>query len=249
MYRSHFGSSHFGSRPERVSYFNMWGKGKGAWQVPGSWQCCACGLQDIWPTRDTCQRCGAGKDVSVGMGWWGKGFPKGAPKEKEVDQESAELMSLREAERILMGVPGQEVLLAQTRRSISNLDKSCKKKGGPTKEVRLQSLLQRKINLQKKRSQHLVQQEALQVQMDKVNEDLDKVETELDGVREELREEGVELQSEEEEWWEEEEEEEPEVDAEESADMALDGGQDQKGGTEDKGLAKKRKAKQNKKKK
>ena len=217
--------------------------------MPGSWQCCVCGLQDIWPTRDACQRCGAGKEVSVGKGWWGKGGSQGAPQEKGVDQESAELMSLREAERILMSVPGQEVLLAQTRRSISNLDKSCKKKGGPTKEVRLQSLLQRKINLQKKRSQHLTQQEGLQVQMDKVNEDLDKVETELEVVREELREEGVELQSEDEEWWEDGEEEEPEVDAEEAADMALDGVQEEGGGTEDKGgKAKKRKARQQKKK-
>ena len=47
--------------------------------------------------------------------------------------------------------------------------------------MKLQSLLQRKINLQKKRSQYLTQQEGLQVQMDKVSEDLDKVETELEG--------------------------------------------------------------------
>ena len=137
------------------------------------------------------------RDGSGGKGWWVKGGSKSVPQDSySIDQESADLMSLREAERILMGVPGQEVLLAQTRRSISNLDKSCKKKGGPTKEVRLQSLLQRKINLQKKRSQHLTQQEGLQVQMDKVNEDLDKVETELESVREELREHGVEMQSE-----------------------------------------------------
>ena len=190
------------------------------------------------------------RDGSAGKGWWVKGGSQSVPQEKGIDQESAELMSLREAERILMGVPGQEVLLAQTRRSISNLDKSCRKKGGPTREVKLQSLLQRKINLQKKRAQHLTQQEGLQVQMDKVNEDLDKVETELEVVREELRDQGVELQSEDEEWWESGEEEEPEVDAEEAADMAVEGGQGEGGGAEDKvSKAKKRKlAKQQKKK-
>ena len=189
-------------------------------------------------------------DGSGGKGWWVKGGSKSAPQDiYSIDQESADLMSLREAEGILMSVLGQEVLLAQPRRSISNLDKSCRKKGGPTREVKLQSLLQRKINLQKKRAKHLTQQEGLQVQMDKVNEDLDKVETELEVVREELRDQGVELQSEDEEWWEDGEEEEPEVDAEEAADMALDGVQEEGGGTEDKGgKAKKRKAKQQKKK-
>ena len=190
------------------------------------------------------------RDGSPGKRWWGKGGTQGAPQEKGVDQEFAELMSLREAERILMSVPGQEVLLAQTRRSISNLDKSCRKKGGPTREVKLQSLLQRKINLQKKRAQHLTQQEGLQVQMDKVNEDLDKVETELEVVREELREQGVELQSEEEDWWESGEEEEPEVDAVDAADMAVEGGHGEGGEAEEKvSKARKRKlAKQQKKK-
>ena len=189
------------------------------------------------------------KDGSSGKGWRGTGGKQVARQEQGIGQESAELMSLREAEKILMGVPGQEVSLAQTRRSISNLDKSCRKKGGPTRVVKLQSLLQRKINLQKKRSQHLTQQEGLQVQMDKVNEDSDKVETELEVVREELRDQGVESQSEDEEWWEDGEEEEPEVDAEEPADMALDGVQEEGGGTEDKvSKARKRKlAKQQKK--
>ena len=190
------------------------------------------------------------KGGSGGKGWWGKGEPQVVPTDKGKDQDTAELMSLKEAERILQGVPGQEALLAHTRKSILSLSKSCKKKGGPTREVRLQSLLQRKINLQNKRDQHLEQQEGLQLQMDKVNEDLDKVETELEVVREELREEGVELQSEEEEWWESGEEEEPEGDAEDAADMAVEGGQEEGGGAEEKvSKARKRKlAKQQKKK-
>ena len=171
------------------------------------------------------------------------------PSDKGKDQDTAELMSLKEAERILQGVPGQEALLAQTRKSILSLGKTCKKKGGPTREVRLQSLLQRKINLQNKRDQHLEQQEGLQLQMDKINEDLDKVETELEGVKEELREAGVDLESEVEDWEEEsEEEEEPEWDAEEPEDMAMEGGEQEGRGTEEMSKARKKKAKQKKRK-
>ena len=170
------------------------------------------------------------------------------PSDKGKDQDTAELMSLKEAERILQGVPGQEAKLAHTRKSILSLSKSCKKKGGPTREVRLQSLLQRKINLQNKRDQHLEQQEGLQLQMDKINEDLDKVETELEGVKEELRGEGVDLESDVEDWEEEsEEEEEPEVDAEETEDMAVEGGEQEVDGTAE-SKAGKKKAKQKKRK-
>ncbi len=170
------------------------------------------------------------------------------PSDKGKDQDTAELMSLKEAERILQVVPGQEALLAQTRKSILSLGKSCKKKGGPTREVRLQSLLQRKINLQNKRDQHLEQQEGLQLQMDKINEDLDKVETELEGVKEELRGEGVDMESDVEDWGEEsEEEEEREVDAEESEDMAVEGGEQEVVGTAE-SKAKRKKAKQKKRK-
>ncbi len=169
------------------------------------------------------------------------------PSDKGKDQDTAELMSLKEAERILQGVPGQEALLAQTRKSILSLGKTCKKKGGPTREVRLQSLLQRKINLQNKRDQHLEQQEGLQLQMDKINEDLDKVETELEGVKEELRGEGVDMESDVEDWEEEsEEEEEKEVDAEESEDMAVEDGEQEGHTAESK--VKKKKSKQKKRK-
>ena len=170
------------------------------------------------------------------------------PSDKGKDQDTAELMSLKEAERILQGVPGQEALLAQTRKSILSLGKTCKKKGGPTREVRLQSLLQRKINLQNKRDQHLEQQEGLQLQMDKINEDLDKVETELEGVKEELRGEGVDMESDVEDWEEEsEEEEEKEVDAEESEDMAVEGGEQEVHVTAE-SKVKKKKSKQKKRK-
>ena len=169
------------------------------------------------------------------------------PSDKGKDQDTAELMSLKEAERILQGVPGQEALLAQTRKSILSLGKTCKKKGGPTREVRLQSLLQRKINLQNKRDQHLEQQEGLQLQMDKINEDLDKVETELEGVKEELRGEGVDMESDVEDWEESEEEEEKEVDAEESEDMAVEGGEQEVHATAE-SKVKKKKSKQKKRK-
>ena len=162
------------------------------------------------------------------------------PSDKGKDQDTAELMSLKEAERILQGVPGQEALLAQTRKSILSLGKTCKKKGGPTREVRLQSLLQRKINLQNKRDQHLEQQEGLQLQMDKINEDLDKVETELEGVKEELRGEGVDMESDVEDWEESEEEEEKEVDAEESEDMAVEGGEQEEQATAESKVKKKK---------
>ena len=169
------------------------------------------------------------------------------PSDKGKDQDTAELLSLKEAERILQGVPGQEALLAHTRKSILSLGKSCKKKGGPTREVRLQSLLQRKINLQNKRDQHLEQQEGLQLQMDKINEDLDKVETELEGVKEELRGEGVDMESDVEDWEEPEEEEQKEVDAEESEDMAVEGGEQEEQATaESKGKKKKNRQKKRK---
>ena len=142
------------------------------------------------------------------------------PQDNRRDQEFADLMSLREAERILMGAPGQEVLLVQKEEHLKS-GKGCRKKGGPTREVKLQSLLQRNINLQRKRPQLLEQQQGLQVQMDKINEDLDKVETELESVREELREHGVEMQSEED--WEEDGEEEELEEQSEDGMEGLDG--------------------------
>ena len=68
MYRSHFGSSHFGSRPERVSYLQCGEKGREHGQEAGSAPFVGCRISGSRETlvRGVAQRRGAVEEKGGG---------------------------------------------------------------------------------------------------------------------------------------------------------------------------------------